>query len=84
MRIPILFRAASKTNSISRGFLTFGEDVDPLGNRDKSPVSMNRLKAATDNAYSKPLILPRMISIARVEFPNAVMTDTSALVIQYI
>jgi hypothetical protein len=69
---------------MSRGFLTFGEDVDPLGNRDKSPVSINRLKAATDNAYSKPFILSRMIPIARVEVPNSVLTDTSALVIQYV
>jgi hypothetical protein len=68
---------------MSRGFLTFEEDVNPSGNRDKSPVSMNRLKAATDNAYSRPLILSRMIPMARVEFPNAaVLTDTSALVIQ--
>ena len=70
-------------NSISRGFLAFDEEVDPLGNRDKSPVSMNWLKSATDNAYSQPLILSRMIPIARVEFPSAVLTDTSAPVIQY-
>jgi hypothetical protein len=37
-----------------------------------------------DNAYSKPLILSRMIPIARVELPKAVRTDTSALVIQNI
>jgi hypothetical protein len=73
-----------KDNSISRSCLTFGEEVDPLGNRDKSPVSMNRFKAATDNAYSKPLILSRMIPIARVELPKTVLTDTSALVIQKI
>jgi hypothetical protein len=45
---------------------------------------MNRFKAAMDNAYSKPLILSRMIPIARVELPKAVRTDTSALVIQNI
>jgi hypothetical protein len=78
------FSGCIKDNSISRGFLTFGEDLDPLGNRDKSPVSMNRFKAAMDNAYSKPLILSRMIPIARVELPKAVLTDTSALVIQNI
>ena len=78
------FSGCIKDNSISRGFLTFDEDVDPLGNRDKSPVSMNRLKSGTDNAYSQPLILSRMIPMARVEFPKAVLTETSALVIQYV
>jgi hypothetical protein len=71
-----------KDNSISLGFLTFDEHEDPLGNSDKSPVSMNRLKSATDNAYSRPFILSKIIPIARVELPNAVLTETSALVIQ--
>ena len=73
---PKNYPSAREHSSLSWSVLAFVGGVDSFGNKDESPVSINRLKSAIVNAYSRPFSLSKIRPTPFCGVPKFVSTET--------
>ena len=70
------YPSAREHSSFSWSAFAFDEGVDSFGNKDESPVSINRLKSAIVNAYSLPFSLSKIRPTPFCGVPKFVSIET--------
>ena len=70
------YPSAREHSSLSWSALVFDEGVTSFGNKDASPVSINRLKSAIVNEYSLPFSLSKIRPTPFSGVPKIVSRET--------